>query len=96
MNKRLTVGMQLAAGIFAAAALAPPVVADEYQFLVSGYPAANASNSATSSGIALETGTLAATVANDAPLELRYLTSDESDGIALRTDAALAFTIVLR
>lgn len=96
MNKRLTVGMQLAAGIFAAAALAPPVVADEYQFLVSGYPAANASNSATSSGIALETGTLSATVDNDAPLELRYLTSDESDGIALRSDAALAFTLFFR
>lgn len=96
MNRRPTVGIQLAAGIFAAAALAPPVVADEYQFIVSGYPAANASDSATSSGIALETGTLTAAVANDAPLELRYRTSDESDGIALRTDAALAFTLVIR
>ena len=96
MNRRLAICATPVVGILAAAALAPPAVAEGYQFLVSGYPAANASKSATSAGIALETGTLAAVVANEAPLELRYRTSDESGGIALRTDAALAFTLVIR
>lgn len=32
----------------------------------------------------------------DSPIEARFRTWDESDGIALRSDAALAFTLIIR
>lgn len=78
------------------APLASP--ADAYQFIISGDPVAAAtasSRAAASSGSALVTGTLSAPAAATS-LDARYRTWDESDGIALRTDAALAFTLVIR
>lgn len=70
--------------------------ADEYQFLVSGYPAANASRSAASAGIALETGALHAAAANVDPQEWRYRTSAASEGSALRSDAPQGFMLIVR
>ena len=58
-----------------------PLHADTYQFIVSGYPAANKSYAAASSGT---------------PIEARYRTWDESDGIALRSDKRWGFSIFVR
>ena len=58
-----------------------PLHADTYQFIVSGYPAANKSYAAASSGT---------------PIEARYRTWDESDGIALRSDKHWGFSIFVR
>ena len=58
-----------------------PLHADTYQFIVSGYPAANESYAAASSGT---------------PIEARYRTWDESDGIALRSDKYRATIIIVR
>ena len=58
-----------------------PLHADTYQFIVSGYPAANVSYAAASSGT---------------PIEARYRTWDESDGIALRSDKYRATIIIIR
>ena len=58
-----------------------PLHADTYQFIVSGYPAANESYAAASSGT---------------PIEARYRTWDESDGIALRSDKYRATIIIIR
>ena len=58
-----------------------PLHADTYQFIVSGYPAANKSYAAASSGT---------------PIEARYRTWDESDGIALRSDKYRATIIIIR
>ena len=76
--------MKRIAVILGAAALLP-LHADTYQFIVSGYPAANVSYSAASSGTPLETATRSGGSAAT-PLEARYRTWDESDGIALRSD----------
>ena len=58
-----------------------PLHADTYQFIVSGYPAANKSYAAASSGT---------------PIEARYRSWDESDGIALRSDKHWGFSIFVR
>ena len=82
----------------AVAALCAPTVADAYQFIISGDPVVAATEGrcvVASSGTSLVTGTLSATAAT-APLEARFRTWDESDGIALRSDAALAFTLIIR
>ena len=63
------------------AAALSPLHADTYQFIVSGYPAANVSYAAASSGT---------------PIEARYRTWDESDGIALRSDKYRATIIIIR
>ena len=80
--------------LLAAAALSP-LHADTYQFIVSGYPAANESYAAASSGTALATATRAVSTAAQA-LEARYRTWDESDGIALRSDKYRATMIIFR
>ena len=84
---------------FAAVALGEaalsPLHADTYQFIVSGYPAANESYAAASSGTALATATRAVSTAAQA-LEARYRTWDESEGIALRSDKYRATMIIFR
>lgn len=85
--------------VVAAAAAAPPVLsADGYQFIVTGDPVAAStadSSTAVSPSASLETGALAAKTTAGS-LEARYRTWDESGGEALRSDKALAFTIVIR
>ena len=81
-------------GVLALSA-ATPVRADGYQFIVSGYPAANPSQSAVSSGTSLAVGALAATSAS-ADLEARARTTDDSDGIALRSDKYTAMIIIFK
>ena len=73
----------------------PPLHADAYQFIVSGYPAANESYAAASSGTALATATRSGGSAAS-PIEARYRTWDESDGIALRSDKYSATMIIFR
>ena len=86
----------LAVPLAAALAFAPSALsADEYKFIVSGYPAANESYSATSSGMSLETA--ARTARSDvSPLEARYRTWDESNTSALRSDKRHGFLILFR
>ena len=72
-----------------------PLHADTYQFIVSGYPAANESYAAASSGTALATATRSGGSAAS-PIEARYRTWDESDGIALRSDKHWGFSIFVR
>ena len=78
-----------------ALAAATPVRADGYQFIVSGYPAANPSHSDVSSGTSLAVGALASTSAS-ADLEARARTADDSDGIALRSDKYTAMIIIFK
>ena len=89
--------LKKAAALMGAAALAAtaPVRADGYQFIVSGYPAANPSQSAVSSGTSLAVGALAATSAS-ADLEARARTTDDSDGTALRSDKYTALIIIFK
>ena len=89
--------LKKAAALMGAAALAAatPVRADGYQFIVSGYPAANPSHSDVSSGTSLAVGALASTSAS-ADLEARARTCDDSAGIALRSDEYRAMMIIFR
>ena len=84
----------LLAAALALAALSP-LHADTYQFIISGYPAVNESYAAASSGTALATATRSGGSAAS-PLEARYRTWDESDGIALRSDKYRATMIIFR
>ena len=89
--------LKKAAALMGAVALsaATPVRADGYQFIVSGYPAANPSHSDVSSGTSLAVGVLASTSAS-AALEARAFTYDDSLGIALRSDEYRAMMIIFR
>jgi hypothetical protein len=80
------------AALLAATAVAD---ADTYQFIVSGYPAANVNYSAASSGTSLETATRTDRSAAS-PLEARYRTWDESDGVALRSDKYHGLLIIIK
>ena len=74
------------------------LLADTYQFIISGDPVAAASadsHAAESAGIALATGMLSSPT-DPSWIEARYRTRHESDGIALRSDKVLGFTIVVR
>ena len=81
----------------AAAMLLAPLAAsaDAYQYIVAGYPAANESYAAASSGMAFVTATRAVPTAAQA-LEARYRTWDESDGIPFRSDRFQAMMIIFR
>ena len=78
-----------------ALAAATPVRADGYQFIVSGYPAANPSHSDVSSGTSLAGGPLGDVSAADA-LEARARTCDDSAGTALRSDEFKAMIIIFK
>ncbi len=78
-----------------ALAAATPVRADGYQFIVSGYPAANPSHSDVSSGTSLAVGLLG-DVSASTDLEARARTCDDSDGIALRSDKYTAMIILFK
>jgi hypothetical protein len=85
-----------AALLVATLVLAAPVSqGEEYSFLVSGYPAANVSYQSASAPTALAPGAIVATL-DASGADMRSGTSGASEGIALRSDKALAFTIVVR
>ena len=72
-----------------------PAAADGYQYIISGYPAANECRVARSTGIALETGSYRRKgLATD--LEARYRTRMSSLGIALNTTEYRAMVIIMR
>ena len=78
-----------------ALAAAQPAAADGYQYIISGYPAANECRVARSTGIALETGSYRRKgLATD--LEARYRTRMSSLGIALNTTEYRAMVIIMR
>ena len=71
--------------IFALLAAAATIAAradEPYQFIVSGYPAANESYAASSAATSLETGTLSTPAASQG-LEARYRTWLASEGTGL-------------
>ena len=86
--------MKKIAMMLGAAALLP-LKADTYQFIVSGYPAANESYAAASAATSLETATRSGGSAATS-LEARYRTWDESDGIALRSDKYRGLLIIVK
>ena len=86
----------LAAAILAFGGVAlAPLHADAYEFIISGYPAANVSYASASAGTALATSTRSGGSASSS-IEARYRTWDESDGIALRSDKYRATFIIFR
>ena len=89
--------LKTAAALTTAIALsaAQPAAADGYQYIVSGYPAANESYPAASAGTSLVTATRSG-VSAESSLEARYRTWDESNGIALRSDMYRAMMIIFR
>ena len=72
-----------------------PLHADTYQFIHSGYPAANESYLSASSGSSLVTATRRGGSAAS-PMEARYRTWDESDGTPLRSDKFKAMAIIFK
>ena len=74
---------------------AQPAAADGYQYIVSGYPAANERQTDYSDGIALETATCRSTT-DASELEARYRTRDVSSGIALDTTEYRAMVFIIR
>ena len=80
------------------AAVLAPLHADTYQFIISGDPVAAATEdscAAVSSGTVLVTATRSGESAAS-PIEARFRTWDESDGIALRSDKYRATMIIFR
>ena len=78
-----------------ALAAATPTRADGYQFIVSGYPAANPSHSDVSDGTSLAAGPLGDMSAANT-LEARARTCDDSAGTALRSDEFKAMIIIFK
>ena len=89
--------LKKAAALMGATALAAatPASADGYQFIVSGYPAANPSHSDVSPGTSLGVGVLG-DVSVSAALEARARTCDDSAGTALRSDKYTAMIIIFK
>jgi len=79
----LLVGMQFAAG-------------DTYQYIISGSPAANESYSAVSAATSFEVAVTQHDESAATPMEARYRTWDESDGIPFRSDKFKAMMIIFR
>lgn len=82
------------AGSVALAAVCPSL-ADDYRFIIGGYPAENKSHSEVSDAAPLAVGTLAAASASS-PMEARRFTSVDSAGCPLRSDKFTALYIIVR
>ena len=82
--RSLAAALAVAALALGKAALSP-LLADTYEFIVSGYPVANERYEAYSSGTPLVAATCAIPTAAQ-PLEARFRTWYESDGTPLRSD----------
>lgn len=76
-------------------AVSSPLHADTYRFIVSGLPVDDVRYSAASAGTSLVTGGDTAHSWAQA-LEARYRTWQESAGIALRSDPASGFILIVR
>jgi hypothetical protein len=85
----------LGAATALALAAAPPASLADYQFIVSGYPAANVSYPSASAGTDIVTATCSSPT-TAAPLEARYRTWGESEGTDLRSDEPSGFFIIVR
>jgi hypothetical protein len=84
------------AGAIALATAQPTAAAgDGYQYIVSGYPAANPKQVAHSASTSLETGAYRIVSAAD-DLEARYRTCVASNATALRSDEFKAMMIIIR
>lgn len=84
------------AGAIALATAQPTAAAgDGYQYIVSGYPAANPRHAARSAATSLETGAYRIVSAAD-DLEARYRTCIASNATALRSDEFKAMIIIMR
>jgi hypothetical protein len=84
------------AGAIALATAQPTAAAgDGYQYIVSGYPAANPKQVARSASMSLETGAYRIVSADD-DLEARYRTCIASNATALRSDEFKAMIIIMR
>ena len=84
------------AGAIALATAQPTAAAgDGYQYIVSGYPAANPKQVARSASTSLETGAYRIVSAAD-DLEARYRTCIASNATALRSDEFKAMIIIMR
>lgn len=79
---------------FAAMAILPSY-ADTYQFIISGYPAANENRTAVSSGTVLVSAARTAHSFAQA-LEARYRTWCKSNGIGFRSDRPRGFVITYK
>ena len=82
------------AGSVALAAVCPSS-ADDYRFIVGGYPAENKSHSEVSVAAPLAVGTLA-TVSASAPMEARLSAAGDSASCPLRSDKFTALYIIVR
>ena len=82
-------------GALAISATPRLAAAGDYQFIVSGYPAANPSHSAVSSSTSFVVGMLASASSSSA-LEARCRTHDYSFGTSLRSDEYRAMIIIFR
>ena len=89
--------LKKAAALMGATALAAvtPTRADGYQYIVSGYPAANPNHSDVSPGTSLAGGPLG-DVSAAVALEARARTCDDSAGTALRSDLYKAMLILFK
>ena len=89
--------LALSAAQPAATRAAPALTAsgDGYQYIVSGYPAANPSRSARSASTGLDTGAYHIVSASDA-MEARYRTCIASNATALRSDEFRAMIIIFK
>ena len=85
----------LAGAIALATAQPTAAAADGYQYIVSGYPAANPKQVASSASTSLETGAYRIVSAAD-DLEARYRTCIASNATALRSDEFKAMIIIMR
>ena len=81
--------------LLAAAAFAPLHADEPYQFIVSGYPAANESYAAPSAATSLETGTLS-TPAVSQGLEARFRTWFASEGTGLLSTLFRGLKLIFR
>ena len=95
MNKTTRTAALGAATALALAAARPAASADGYQFIVSGWPAANASHSGVSSGPSLAVGVLGGNSTSGA-LQARRRTVGDSAGTALDSTKLKAIVIILR
>lgn len=89
-----TISKAVFAGAVALAAVSASS-ADDYRFIVGGYPAENKSHSEVSDAAPLVAGVLA-TASASAPMEARRFVSGDSAGCALRSDKFTALYIIVR
>ena len=92
---RLKSAAAVAGAIALATAQPTSAAGDDYQFIVSGYPAANPKFAARSATTGLETGSYR--IKGDADdLEARYRTRELSNATALRSDEFKAMIIIIK